>query len=117
MSTELEKRLAASGWKTGDAADFFGLPKEQRELLDTRVAMAKAIRRQRLAQNITQTKLAAKLLSTQPRVAKIEAAAPDVSLDQMLRALVILGGGITIHGSKKVAGLKKRASKQRKAGR
>src|SRR4029079_1534327 len=95
---DLEKKLAAAGWKTGDAADFFGLSDDQRQLLDMRVAMAKAIRRRRLSQNITQKNLAIKLHSTQPRVAKIEAAAPDVSFDQMLKALVVLGGGITIHG-------------------
>ena len=76
MNADLERKLAAAGWKSGDAADFFGLSDDQRQLLDVRVAMAKAIRRQRLAQNITQKNLAVKLHSTQPRMAKIEAAAP-----------------------------------------
>ena len=66
MNADLERKLAAAGWKSGDAADFFGLSDDQRQLLDVRVAMAKAIRRQRLAQNITQKNLAVKLHSTQP---------------------------------------------------
>jgi hypothetical protein len=112
MNANLETKLAAAGWKTGDATDFFGLSDDQRQLLDVRVAMAKAIRRQRLAQNVTQKNLAIKLHSTQPRVAKIEAAAADVSFDQMLRALVVLGGGITIHGPRALR-QKTKAAKRR----
>ena len=98
MNADLERKLAAAGWKSGDAADFFGLSDDQRQLLDVRVAMAKAIRRQRLAQNITQKNLAVKLHSTQPRLAESRLPRTDVSFDQMLKALVVLGGGITIHG-------------------
>jgi predicted XRE-type DNA-binding protein len=87
MKPELRKKPAAAGWTTGDAADFFGLSDEQRQLLDPRVAIATIIRRECKAQNITQKHLAMRLHLTQPRVAKIEAAAPDVSFDQMLRAL------------------------------
>jgi transcriptional regulator with XRE-family HTH domain len=93
MSKELDIRLAA----------------EQRAVLDARVAMAKEIRRQREAQNLTQRQLAQRINTTQPRVAKIEAGAPDVTLDQMYKALVHLGGRIVIHPPKVLVRAAKKA--------
>jgi hypothetical protein len=116
MNRHLEQNLEAAGWKTGDAADFFGMTDEQRLILDTRVALARAVRRERQVRKLTQKDLAAMLHSTQPRVAKIESAAPDVSFDQLFKALVVLGGSITIHGAaaiKKVQRRKDRSPRQR----
>jgi hypothetical protein len=41
--------------------------------------------------------LASRIKTSPPRVPKIERAAPDVSLDQMLRAFAAAGGRITLH--------------------
>ena len=43
MDTDKRKALEAAGWKFGDAADFLLMTDEERQLLDTRVAMALAI--------------------------------------------------------------------------
>jgi|GEM_PF-4734505 len=91
MSDAINKAMEAAGWRTGDAADLLDMTEEQRTILDLRVQMAKAVRQRREEQDLTQSALATKLKSTQPRVAKIEAAAPDVSFDQLIRALVALG--------------------------
>ena len=48
---------------------------EERQLLDTRVELALAVRRQREALHLSQKQLGAMLKTSQPRVAKIERAA------------------------------------------
>ncbi len=97
MKPAKQKALEAAGWKVGDAADFLGMDDQERQLLDARVKLALAIRRQREAQKLTQAQLGARLKTSQPRVAKIERAAPDVSLDQLVRAFSVVGGRFTIN--------------------
>jgi predicted XRE-type DNA-binding protein len=96
MDATKRKALEAAGWKLGDAADFLGMSDEERQLLDTRVELALAVRRQREASRLSQKQLGALLKTSQPRVAKIERAASDVSLDQLVRALAAAGGKIVV---------------------
>jgi len=100
MKTTKRKALEAAGWKVGDAADFLEMSDEERQLLDARVALALAVRRQREAIQLSQKELGAKLKTSQPRVAKIERAASDVSLDQLVRAFTAAGGKIVIKSAK-----------------
>jgi ribosome-binding protein aMBF1 (putative translation factor) len=97
MDAKKQKALEAAGWRFGDAADFLGMSNEERQLLDARIEAALAVRRQREARTLTHSQLASRIKTSQPRVAKIERAAPDVSLDQMLRAFAAAGGRITLH--------------------
>ena len=116
MDPAKRKALQAAGWKFGDAADFLGMDEEDRQLLDARVELALAVRRQRESRHLSQKELGAKLKTSQPRVAKIERAATDVSLDQLVRAFAAAGGKIEVkvvaEGSKrgKVAGKKARST-------
>jgi predicted XRE-type DNA-binding protein len=96
MDTAKRKALEAAGWKIGDAADFLEMSAEERQLLDARVQLALAIRKQRLASKLSQKQLGAKLKTTQPRVAKIERAASDVSMDQLVRAFTAAGGKFAV---------------------
>jgi ribosome-binding protein aMBF1 (putative translation factor) len=96
MDAAKRKALEAAGWKIGDAADFLEMSAAERQLLDARVEIALAIRRQRMAQNLSQKQLGARLKTSQPSVAKIERAAPDVSLDQLLRAFAAAGGKMVV---------------------
>jgi ribosome-binding protein aMBF1 (putative translation factor) len=96
MNAAKRKALEAAGWKFGDAADFLTMSDEERQLLDARVELALAIRRQREALKLSQKQLGARLKTSQPRVAKIERAAPDVSLDQLVRAYTAAGGKIVV---------------------
>lgn len=100
MDAAKRKAIEAVGWKVGDAADFLEMSEEERQLLDTRVALALAIREQREASQLSQKQLGARLKTTQPRVAKIERAASDVSLDQLVRALMAAGGTIVVKRAK-----------------
>jgi predicted XRE-type DNA-binding protein len=99
MKPAKKRSLEAAGWKVGDAADFLDMDDQERQLLDARVKLALAIRRQREAQQLTQAQLGERLRTSQPRVAKIERAAPDVSLDQLVRAFTVVGGRFTIQTS------------------
>ncbi len=96
MKSSKRKVLEAAGWKVGDAADFLAMSDEERQLLDARVELALAVRRQREAACLSQKELGAKLKTSQPRVAKIERAAADVSLDQLVRAFTAAGGRIVV---------------------
>jgi ribosome-binding protein aMBF1 (putative translation factor) len=96
MDTKKRNVLAAAGWKIGDAADFLGMNSAERQLLNARVEIALAIRRQREARHLSQKELGAKLKTSQPRVAKIERAAADVSLDQLVRAFAAAGGSVVV---------------------
>ncbi len=108
MDAAKRKAIEAAGWKVGDAADFLEMSDEERQLLDTRVALALAIREQREASKLSQKELGARLKTSQPRVAKIERAASDVSMDQLVRALTAAGGSIVV----KVAKGKTRSGKR-----
>ncbi len=117
MEATKRKALEAAGWKVGDAADFLEMSDEERQLLDARVALAMAIRRQREASKLSQKQLGAKLKTSQPRVAKIERAASDVSMDQLIRALTAAGGKVVIKTAKsKPTKGKQKPAKGKKAG-
>ncbi len=110
MDSAKRRALEAAGWKVGDAADFLDMNDEERQLLDARVELALAVRRQREACHLSQKELGLKLKTSQPRIAKIERAATDVSLNQLVRAFAAAGGRIVV----KVTGAKgKRASRPR----
>ena len=96
MDPKKRKALEAAGWRFGDAADFLRMSDEERQLLDARVEAALAVRRQRQACGLSQKQLADRINTSQPRIAKIERAAPDVSLDQILRAFAAAGGRVAI---------------------
>jgi predicted XRE-type DNA-binding protein len=92
MNKDKRRALEADGWVFMDAEDFLELTVEERHLVELRVAVSRAVRALRERQNLTQTQVARKLKTSQPRVAKIESGASDVSLDLMFRGLFALGG-------------------------
>ena len=96
METNKRKALVAAGWAVGDAADFLEMSEEERQLLDARTQMAAAVREARASSNLSQKELGQRLKTSQPRVAKIERAAADVSLDQLVRAFVAAGGRLVV---------------------
>jgi ribosome-binding protein aMBF1 (putative translation factor) len=120
MDAEKQKALEAAGWKFGDTADFLGMTDEERQMLDIRVEAALAVRRQREAMKLTQKELARRIKTSQPRIVKIEHAARDVTLDQILEAYAAAGGRIALKsipsersGKSKVKKVKNRAVKSR----
>jgi transcriptional regulator with XRE-family HTH domain len=113
MKPTKRKALERAGWRFGDAADFLEMSDEERQLLDARAEVALAVRRQRTAQKLTQGQLADRIKSTQPRVVKIEQAASDVSLDQLLRAFTAAGGRILVKKRSTRSSTNRRATTKR----
>jgi predicted XRE-type DNA-binding protein len=125
MNNETQKALEAAGFIVGDAEDFLELNAEERAIVELRVRLSRAVRELRGTQNLTQTDLAHKMKTSQPRVNRIEAASPDVSLEQLFRSWYALGGTVEMkleeHTSDRVDALLvgqsdgKRTGKQKKS--
>ena len=91
MDKAKRKRLEARGWRVGTAGDFLGLSAEEATLVEMKVSLSQALRARREARGLSQVALAKRLRSSQSRVAKMEAADQTVSIDLLLRGLVVLG--------------------------
>lgn len=91
MRNTKKKRLQAAGWTVGDARDFLDLTEEEERLVEMKLALAATLRRERRKHGLTQAQLASLMESSQSRVAKMEAGDPSVSLDLLVRALLVLG--------------------------
>ena len=92
MDAKKREALEAAGWKIGDAADFLGLTEEEQQIIEFRLMVGRGVRRLREDHDLTQQQLAERIGSSQSRVAKIEAASREVSLDLMLRGFFAAGG-------------------------
>lgn len=95
MNTAKKKKLRAAGWQTGATKDFLNLSPEEALLVEIRLALATALKRERQRRRWTQSQLAEFLGTSQSRLAKMEASDPSVSIDLLVTALVRLG--ITKH--------------------
>ena len=84
-------RLEAAGWKVGSTADFLHLSPDEVAFIEMKLGLAKSIRTRRLRRKLTQSQLAKLINSSQSRVAKMEAADTSVSLDLLIRVLLVLG--------------------------
>lgn len=91
MNKQKKQQLKSGGWQVGSAREFLGLSEEEIRLIETKRALIRMVKDVRLSNSITQEKLAEMIQSSQSRIAKMEAASPDVSLDLVFRALFALG--------------------------
>jgi ribosome-binding protein aMBF1 (putative translation factor) len=92
MKRGKKKALEAAGFRVGDAGDFLGLSDQERQIVELRVSLSRAVRKARQRHRLTQQQLAERLASSQSRVAKLEAGASGVSLDLLFRGLFAAGG-------------------------
>ena len=76
-----------------DARDFLGLSAEERRFVEVKLALADGLRHRREELGLTQGEVAARLGSSQSRVAKMEAAQRTVTTDLLLKSLFRLGAG------------------------
>jgi DNA-binding XRE family transcriptional regulator len=91
MRTLKQKRLEQAGWRVGEPRDFLGLDEQEAQFLEIKVALARLLRATRTRRRLTQVELAARIGSSQSRVAKIEAGDPTVSVDLLVRSLLAAG--------------------------
>lgn len=91
MDKAKKDRLTATGWRTGDAAEFLELTAEEAAFVELKLALANYLREMRTQRGWTQGQVARRLGSSQSRVAKMEAADASVSLDLLVKSLLALG--------------------------
>ncbi len=91
MREQKRRRLEARGWKIGTTQEFLRLSDEEAAYIDLKVRLATGLRERRRRGSLTQADLAKRLQSSQSRIAKMEAGDPSVSLDLLIRSLLILG--------------------------
>ena len=99
MDTAKKDRLASAGWRVGDAADFIELSAEELAFVELKLALADYLREIRTRDGRTQAQVARLLGSSQSRVAKMEAADASVSIDLLVRSLLVLGASRSEVGS------------------
>jgi DNA-binding XRE family transcriptional regulator len=93
METSKRQRLEAQGWQVGDAVDFLGLTPEEVVMVEIRLALSRSLKVRR-KQAMTQVELAARIGSSQPRVAMAENGDASVSIELLMRSL--LATGVTV---------------------
>ena len=90
MDQVKRERLEAKGWKVGSVLDFLDLTAEESTLVEIKLALSQNLkeRRQML---MTQSELASKMSSSQPRIAKAENGDTSVSIELLIRAMLATG--------------------------
>ena len=91
MNKSKKARLEKAGWRIGSSQDFLKLSEAEGILVDIRLALASALRRARVERQVSQAALAKQLGSSQSRVAKMEAGDASVSVDLLVRSLIVAG--------------------------
>jgi len=91
MRKQKKNRLESKGWKIDSVKEFLGLSNEESAYIELKIKLAAGLRQRRREKGLSQLDLAAKLQSSQSRVAKMEAGDPSVSLDLLIRSLISLG--------------------------
>jgi ribosome-binding protein aMBF1 (putative translation factor) len=91
MNKEKIRNLEKEGWKTRTVSDFLNLSREEEEYIEMKLTLSNYFQALRKKQCLTQAQVAAKIKSSQSRVAKIERAEAAVSLDLIVRSIIALG--------------------------
>lgn len=95
MKPQKKRKLRAAGFKAGTADEFLGLSPQESALISLRLSLAGQVRSRRLRLHCSQAELARRNGSSQSRIAKLEAAESDASLDLLFRALFATGTKIS----------------------
>lgn len=91
MDSKKKKKLVSKGWAVGNADDLLELTPEESRFIELKLALSESLKAERLKQGVTQVELAKLMGSSQSRVAKMEAGDPSVSVDLLLKTLLMLG--------------------------
>lgn len=91
MDKKKKERLEKKGWKVGSAEEFLKLTPEESTYIELKINLSDSLRLLRNKYKLTQTQLAKLIHSSQSRVAKMEVGDPTVSLDLIIRTLLVLG--------------------------
>jgi predicted transcriptional regulator len=83
--------MSKQDWQEGTVQEFLGLSDVDMALVETKVALTRALRHQRKTSRLTQSDVARAMRTSQSRLARIEAGDPSVSLDLVFKALYTVG--------------------------
>ena len=87
----IKSKKPKNQWVEGSVQDFLQLSNAEMDLIETRLAASRLLKATRKQRKLTQQALAAKLHTSQSRLAKMEAGDPSVSLDLIFKSLFSLG--------------------------
>jgi len=90
MEQAKRERLESKGWEIGTVSDFLELTSEETILVEIKLALSQSLKDRRL-KTMTQTELASKIGSSQPRIAKAENGDASVSIELLIRAMLATG--------------------------
>jgi transcriptional regulator with XRE-family HTH domain len=93
MDEKKKERLEAKGWKVGSVEDFLNLTPEENALIEIKLALSRNLKQRRQI-IMTQTELAQKIQSSQPRVANAENGEDSVSIEFLIRAMLATGATV-----------------------
>ena len=91
MRKDKKAKLERAGWKVGSVKEFLGLTAAEEALVELRLTLSRSLRERRTRRRLSQEQLAKLLGSSQSRVAKMEAGDPSVSIDLLIRSLLVIG--------------------------
>jgi predicted XRE-type DNA-binding protein len=91
MKKSKKDKLQKAGWKIGDTREFLKLSDEEIALINIKQKLMQLVRKTREDQKLTQLALAKLLESSQSRIAKLESCSANISLDLIVRALLVMG--------------------------
>jgi predicted XRE-type DNA-binding protein len=91
MTRDKRKELEAKGWKVWSVEEFLELSENESTYIEIKLALSGSLKTWRETQKLTQASVAKLIHSSQPRIAKMEAGDPSVSLDLLVRSLLVLG--------------------------
>ncbi|MGB3496048.1 MAG: helix-turn-helix transcriptional regulator [Elainellaceae cyanobacterium] len=90
MDEDKRQKLEAKGWKVGTVSEFLDLTPQETTLVEIKLALSRYLKERR-QKSMTQTELANKLHSSQPRVANAENGDASVSIELLIRAMLATG--------------------------
>ena len=91
MKQTKKDKLKKAGWRIGSVQDFLELSEEETAYIEMKLALSRDLKARRKKKKFTQDQLAHAIHSSQSRIAKMEAGDPSVSMDLLVRSLLILG--------------------------
>lgn len=91
MNKAKKRTLEGKGWKFGSPKEFLNLSPEEVAYVELKILLSQNLRNTRRQRRLSQHQLARLIKSSQSRIAKMEAGDPSVSLDLLIRSLLLLG--------------------------
>jgi DNA-binding XRE family transcriptional regulator len=90
MEQAKRERLESKGWKVGSVSDFLELTPEETIFVEIKLSLSNSLKHRR-QKMMTQSELASKIGSSQPRIAKAENGDASVSIELLIRAMLATG--------------------------